>query len=224
MFTQLGLILFAGQQSLTRAQVAKLPPVAAFRLSRPVSIRRAGLAPQDGTPEELNSPPCSILLRVEPAHRSRRPKRNKYAGLPSPLRKRAHAGRRPGPHARPGNTASLKKQGEASCSGEVSEAEPCPENPSNKSTSRRSVFRSGAGFSLRGTLVPPVRVQGPLVGLFAWVGSSPRSRLGTSYRPGSAACPMPEPEIPFPPNLRYAISSLAASFKARRRTHERPHG
>jgi hypothetical protein len=34
------------------------------------------LALQDGTPVELNSPFRSILSRVEPAHRSRRPKRN----------------------------------------------------------------------------------------------------------------------------------------------------
>ena len=69
--TERGLILFAGQQSLTHAQVAELPPVAAFRLSRPGSIRGSGLAPQDGTPVELNSPFRSILLRMEPAHRSR---------------------------------------------------------------------------------------------------------------------------------------------------------
>jgi hypothetical protein len=44
-FTDLGLILFAGQQSLTRAQVAKQPQVAAFRLSRPGLIRRIGFGP-----------------------------------------------------------------------------------------------------------------------------------------------------------------------------------
>jgi hypothetical protein len=124
--TERGLILFAGQQSLTHAQVAELPPVAAFRLSRPGSIRGSGLAPQDGTPDVLNSPFCSILLRVEPAHRSRRPKRNKFAGLPQPLRKRAYAGRRPGPNGAR-QLGLIKKQGEASGSGEVSEAKPCPE-------------------------------------------------------------------------------------------------
>jgi hypothetical protein len=43
--TELGLIFFAGQQRLTRAQVAELPQVAAFRLSRPASIRRVRVWP-----------------------------------------------------------------------------------------------------------------------------------------------------------------------------------
>jgi hypothetical protein len=44
-FTEYGLIFFAGQQRLTRAQVAKLPQVAAFRLSRPGSTCRARVWP-----------------------------------------------------------------------------------------------------------------------------------------------------------------------------------
>ena len=156
--TDSGLIFFAGQQRLTHAQVAELPPVAAFRLSRPASIRRAGLALQDGTPDELNSPFCSILLRVEPAHRSRRPKRNKFAGLPTPPRKRAYAGRRPGPYTRSGNPV-LKSRAPQADPGEVSEATPCPEFRAVKSTQRRSVFRGRAGPPTRAR--PPGRAPGP---------------------------------------------------------------
>jgi hypothetical protein len=43
--TERGLILFAGQQSLTHAQVAELPPVAAFRLSKLAPTRRTRVWP-----------------------------------------------------------------------------------------------------------------------------------------------------------------------------------
>jgi len=59
------------------------------------------------------------------------PSEIKCAGLPTPPRKRALAGRRPGPYTRSGNPV-IKKQGYASNSGEVCEAEPCPENPQTK--------------------------------------------------------------------------------------------
>ena len=75
----------------------------------------------------------------------------KCAGLPTPPRKRAYAGRRPScpvPHCDTGsNTGDLglkQMQGDASNPGEVSEAEPCPEifpiQSASESTSGRSVF------------------------------------------------------------------------------------